>query len=131
MHKLTNYYAMRGLKCIHLLATIFWCGGSLTAMLLNYTVGLSANIENILHIYLIRPGIWLLIATGFIYTLFTNFSCKQNWIRAKWLVTFATALSGVFIVSAPLENLTKIFLMLTLVVISVYHLPKNKVKHTL
>ena len=131
MHKLTNYYAMRGLKCIHLLATIFWCGGSLTAMLLNYTVGLSANIENILHIYLIRPGIWLLIATGFIYTLFTNFSCKQNWIRAKWLVTFATALSGVFIVSAPLENLTKIFLMLTLVVISVYHLPKNKVKRTL
>ena len=131
MHKLTNYYAMRGLKCLHLLATIFWCGGSLTAMLLNYTVGLSANIENILHIYLIRPGIWLLIATGFIYTLFTNFSCKQNWIRAKWLVTFATALSGVFIVSAPLENLTKIFLMLTLVVISVYHLPKNKVKRTL
>ena len=131
MHKLTNYYAMRGLKCIHLLATIFWCGGSLTAMLLNYTVGLPANIENTLHIYLIRPGIWILIATGFIYTLFTNFSCKQRWIQAKWLVTFATALSGVFIVSAPLENLTKIFLMLTLVVISVYHLPKNKVKHTL
>ena len=62
MYKLTNYYALRGLKCLHLLATIFWCGGTLTAMLLNYTVGLSANIENILHIYLIRPGIWLLIA---------------------------------------------------------------------
>lgn len=131
MYKLTNYYALRGLKCLHLLATIFWCGGTLTAMLLNYTVGLPANIENTLHIYLIRPGIWLLIATGFIYTLFTNFSCKQRWIQAKWLVTFATAFSGVFIVSAPLENLTKIFLMLTLVVISVYHLPKNKVKRTL
>ena len=130
MHKLTNYYALKGLKCIHLLATVLWCGGSLAAMLLYYTKGLSTSVETVLHTYLIRPGIWTLIATGIIYTLFTSFSCKQRWVRTKWIVTFATALSGVFIASVPMADLVKAILMVTLVVISVYHLPKNKVKRT-
>ena len=130
MHKLTNYYALKGLKCIHLLATVLWCGGSLAAMLLYYTEGLSTSVETVLHTYLIRPGIWTLIATGIIYTLFTGFSCKQRWVRTKWIVTFATALSGVFIASVPMADLVKAILMVTLVVISVYHLPKNKVKRT-
>lgn len=130
MHKLTNYYALKGLKCIHLLATVLWCGGSLAAMLLYYTEGLSTSVEIVLHTYLIRPGIWTLIATGIIYTLFTGFSCKQRWVRTKWIVTFATALSGVFIASVPMADLVKAILMVTLVVISVYHLPKNKVKRT-
>ncbi|MBQ5369356.1 MAG: hypothetical protein IIU56_03980 [Peptococcaceae bacterium] len=130
MHKLTNYYALKGLKCIHLLATVLWCGGSLAAMLLYYTEGLSTTVETVLHTYLIRPGIWTLIATGMIYTLFTGFSCKQRWVRTKWIVTFATALSGVFIASVPMADLVKAILMVTLVVISVYHLPKNKVKRT-
>ena len=130
MHKLTNYYALKGLKCIHLLATVLWCGGSLAAMLLYYTEGLSTTVETVLHTYLIRPGIWTLIATGIIYTLFTSFSCKQRWVRTKWIVTFATALSGVFIASVPMADLVKAILMVTLVVISVYHLPKNKVKRT-
>ena len=125
MHKLTNYYALRGLKCIHLLATVLWCGGSIAAMLLYYTEGLSASVETVLHTYLIRPGIWTLIATGVIYTLFTSFSCKQRWVRTKWIVTFATALSGVFIASAPMADLVKVALMVALVIISVYHLPKN------
>ena len=130
MHKLTNYYALKGLKCIHLLATVLWCGGSIAAMLLYYTEGLSTTVETVLHTYLIRPGIWTLIATGMIYTLFTGFSCKQRWVRTKWIVTFATALSGVFIASVPMADLVKAILMVTLVVISVYHLPKNKVKRT-
>ena len=130
MHKLTNYYALKGLKCIHLLATVLWCGGSIAAMLLYYTEGLSASVETVLHTYLIRPGIWTLIATGIIYTLFTSFSCKQRWVRTKWIVTFATALSGVFIASAPMADLVKVALMVALVIISVYHLPKNKVKRT-
>lgn len=128
MYKLSNYYALRGLKCIHLLATVLWCGGSMAAMLLTYTVGLPTDIESILHMYLIRPGIWALIATGAIYTVCTHFSCKQRWVRTKWMVTFATALSGIIIVSAPLADLAKTMLMATLVVISVYHLPKNKAK---
>ena len=99
-------------------------------MLLYYTGSLSANVETVLHTYLIRPGIWALIATGIIYTLFTSFSCKPRWVRAKWMVTFATALSGVFIASAPMADMTKMILMAALVVISVYHLPKNKVKRT-
>ena len=130
MPKLTNYYALRGLKCVHLLATVLWCGGSIAAMLLYYTIGLSTTVETVLHTYLIRPGIWTLIATGMIYTLFTGFSCKQRWVRAKWIVTLATALSGVFIASAPMADMTKMILMAALVVISVYHLPKNKVKRT-
>ncbi len=130
MHKLTNYYALKGLKCIHLLATVLWCGGSLAAMLLYYTEGLSTSVETVLHTYLIRPGIWTLIATGVIYTLFTSFSCKQRWVRTKWIVTFATALSGVFIASVPMADLVKVILMVALVIISVYHLPKNKVKRT-
>ena len=130
MHKLTNYYALKGLKCVHLLATVLWCGGSLAAMLLYYTEGLSTTVETVLHTYLIRPGIWTLIATGVIYTLFTSFSCKQRWVRTKWIVTFTTALSGVFIASVPMADLVKAILMVTLVVISVYHLPKNKVKRT-
>jgi hypothetical protein len=130
MHKLTNYYALKGLKCIHLLATVLWCGGSLAAMLLYYTEGLSTSVETVLHTYLIRPGIWTLIATGMIYTLFTGFSCKQRWVRTKWIVTFATALSGVFIASVPMADLVKVVLMVALVIISVYHLPKNKVKRT-
>ena len=130
MHKLTNYYALKGLKCIHLLATVLWCGGSIAAMLLYYTEGLSTSVEIVLHTYLIRPGIWTLIATGIIYTLFTSFSCKQRWVRTKWIVTFTTALSGVFIASVPMADLVKAILMVTLVVISVYHLPKNKVKRT-
>ena len=130
MHKLTNYYALKGLKCIHLLATVLWCGGSIVAMLLYYTEGLSTSVENVLHTYLIRPGIWTLIATGVIYTLFTSFSCKQRWVRTKWIVTFATALSGVFIASVPMADLVKVVLMVALIVISVYHLPKNKVKRT-
>ena len=130
MHKLTNYYALKGLKCIHLLATVLWCGGSLAAMLLYYTEGLSTSVEIVLHTYLIRPGIWTLIATGIIYTLFTGFSCKQRWVRTKWIVTFATALSGVFIASVPMADLVKVVLMVALVIISVYHLPKNKVKRT-
>ena len=130
MHKLTNYYALKGLKCIHLLATVLWCGGSLAAMLLYYTEGLSTTVETVLHTYLIRPGIWTLIATGMIYTLFTSFSCKQRWVRTKWIVTFATALSGVFIASVPMADLVKVALMVALVIISVYHLPKNKVKRT-
>ena len=130
MHKLTNYYALKGLKYIHLLATVLWCGGSIVAMLLYYTEGLSTSVENVLHTYLIRPGIWTLIATGVIYTLFTSFSCKQRWVRTKWIATFATALSGVFIASVPVADLVKAILMVTLVVISVYHLPKNKVKRT-
>ena len=130
MHKLTNYYALKGLKCIHLLATVLWCGGSLAAMLLYYTEGLSTTVETVLHTYLIRPGIWTLIATGIIYTLFTGFSCKQRWVRTKWIVTFATALSGVFIASVPMADLVKVVLMVALVIISVYHLPKNKVKRT-
>ena len=130
MHKLTNYYALKGLKCVHLLATVLWCGGSLAAMLLYYTEGLSTSVEIVLHTYLIRPGIWTLIATGMIYTLFTGFSCKQRWVRTKWIVTFTTALSGVFIASVPMADLVKAILMVTLVVISVYHLPKNKVKRT-
>ena len=79
MLKLSNYYALRSLKCLHLAATVLWCGGSIAAMLLTYTVGLTSNIENVLHMYLIRPGIWALIATGVIYTVCTNFSCKQRW----------------------------------------------------
>ena len=130
MHKLTNYYALKGLKCIHLLATVLWCGGSLAAMLLYYTEGLSTSVETVLHTYLIRPGIWTLIATGMIYTLFTGFSCKHRWVRTKWVVTFATALSGVFIASVPMADLVKVVLMVALVIISVYHLPKNKVKRT-
>ena len=130
MHKLTNYYALKGLKCIHLLATVLWCGGSLAAMLLYYTEGLSTSVETVLHTYLIRPGIWTLIATGMIYTLFTGFSCKQRWVRTKWIVTFTTALSGVFIASVPMADLVKVVLMVALVIISVYHLPKNKVKRT-
>jgi hypothetical protein len=130
MHKLTNYYALKGLKCIHLLATVLWCGGSLAAMLLYYTEGLSTSVETVLHTYLIRPGIWTLIATGMIYTLFTGFSCKQRWVRTKWIVTFATALSGVFIASVPMADMVKVVLMVALVIISVYHLPKNKVKRT-
>ena len=130
MHKLTNYYALKGLKCIHLLATVLWCGGSIAAMLLYYTEGLSTTVETVLHTYLIRPGIWTLIATGVIYTLFTSFSCKQRWVRTKWIVTFATALSGVFIASVPMADLVKVVLMVALVIISVYHLPKNKVKRT-
>ena len=130
MHKLTNYYALKGLKCIHLLATVLWCGGSLAAMLLYYTEGLSTSVEIVLHTYLIRPGIWTLIATGVIYTLFTSFSCKQRWVRTKWIVTFTTALSGVFIASVPMADLVKVVLMVALIVISVYHLPKNKVKRT-
>jgi hypothetical protein len=130
MHKLTNYYALKGLKCIHLLATVLWCGGSIAAMLLYYTEGLSASVETVLHTYLIRPGIWTLIATGIIYTLFTGFSCKQRWVRTKWIVTFTTALSGVFIASVPMADLVKVVLMVALIVISVYHLPKNKVKRT-
>ena len=130
MHKLTNYYALKGLKCVHLLATVLWCGGSLAAMLLYYTEGLSTSVETVLHTYLIRPGIWTLIATGIIYTLFTSFSCKQRWVRTKWIVTFATALSGVFIASVPMADLVKVVLMVALVIISVCHLPKNKVKRT-
>ncbi len=130
MHKLTNYYALKGLKCIHLLATVLWCGGSIAAMLLYYTEGLSASVETVLHTYLIRPGIWTLIATGIIYTSFTGFSCKHRWVRTKWVVTFATALSGVFIASVPMADLVKVVLMVALVIISVYHLPKNKVKRT-
>ena len=130
MQKLTNYYALRGLKCVHLLATVLWCGGSIAAMLLYYTEGLSTTVETVLHTYLIRPGIWTLIATGVIYTLFTSFSCKQRWVRTKWIVTFATALSGVFIASVPMADLVKVVLMVALVIISVYHLPKNKVKRT-
>ena len=130
MQKLTNYYALRGLKCVHLLATVLWCGGSIAAMLLYYTAGLSTTVETVLHTYLIRPGIWTLIATGVIYTLFTSFSCKQRWVRTKWIVTFATALSGVFIASVPMADLVKVVLMVALIVISVYHLPKNKVKRT-
>ena len=131
MHKLTNYYALKGLKCIHLLATVLWCGGSIAAMLLYYTAGLPANVETALHVYLIRPGIWTLIATGVIYTLFTSFSCKQRWVRTKWIVTFATALSGVFIASVAMADLVKAVLMIALIIISVYHLPKNKVKRTI
>ena len=126
MHKLTNYYALRGLKCIHLLATVLWCGGSIAAMLLYYTGGISTTVETILHIYLIRPGIWSLIATGVIYTLFTSFSCKQRWVRTKWIITMATALSGVVIASAPWADATKLVLMMALLVVSVYHIPKNK-----
>ena len=90
MLKLSNYYALRSLKCLHLAATVLWCGGSIAAMLLTYTVGLTSNIENVLHMYLIRPGIWALIDTGVIYTVCTNFSYKQRWVRTKWIVTFAT-----------------------------------------
>ncbi|MBO5366367.1 MAG: hypothetical protein J6A39_07065, partial [Peptococcaceae bacterium] len=61
---------------------------------------------------------------------FTSFSGKQRWVRAKWMVTFATALSGIFIASVPMADMMKVILMTALVVISVYHLPKNKVKHT-
>ena len=129
MIKITNYYTMRLLKCFHLIATILWCGGTAVTMLLQHTIGLPVQIETILHLYLIRPGIWSLIATGFIYTLFTNFTCKQHWVRTKWIVTFATALSGVFIASASVADMVKIVLMVALVIISVYHLPKNKVKH--
>ncbi len=128
MYKLSNYYALRGLKCMHLLATILWCGGSMAIMLLTYTVGLPSDIEAILHMYLIRPGIWALIATGAIYTVCTQFSCKHRWVRAKWMVTFATALSGVIIASALVADVTKAILMAALIVISVYHLPKNKAK---
>ena len=131
MHKLTNYYALKGLKCVHLLATVLWCGGSIATMLLYYTAGLPANMETVLRLYLIRPSIWTLIATGVIYTLFTGFSCKQRWVRTKWMVTFATALSGVFIASVPMADLVKAVLMVALLIISVYHLPKNKVKHTI
>ena len=129
MIKITNYYTMRLLKCIHLIATILWCGGTAVTMLLHYTVGLPSNIETILHLYLSRPGIWSLIATGFIYTLFTNFTCKQLWIRAKWIATMTTALSGVLIASIPMADMVKACLMIALIVISVYHIPKNKVKH--
>ena len=128
MLKLSNYYALRSLKCLHLAATVLWCGGSIAAMLLTYTVGLTSNIENILHMYLIRPGIWALIATGIIYTVCTNFSYKQRWVRTKWIVTFATALSGVIIASAPLADAIKLCLMALLIIISVCHLPKNKVR---
>ena len=54
MHKLTNYYALRGLQCIHLIATVLWCGGSIAAMLLYYTGSLSANVETVLHLSLIH-----------------------------------------------------------------------------
>ena len=130
MARINSYYTLRLLKCVHLIATILWCGGTLVTMLLHYTAGLSAETEAILHLYLIRPGIWSLIATGFLYTLFTSFNCKLYWIRAKWLITMATALSGVIIASVPLADTAKLLLMLTLVIVSVYHLPKNKLVHT-
>ena len=126
MLKITNHYTIRFLKCIHLLATILWCGGTFVTILLHYTVGLPSDIETILHLYLIRPGIWTLIATGFIYTLFTNFTCKLHWVRAKWIITMTTALSGVIIASAPWADATKLVLMMALIVVSVYHIPKNK-----
>ena len=129
MQKLTNYYALLGLKCLHLLATVLWCGGTIAAILLHYTVALTSDAESILHLYLIRPGIWTLIITGAIYTLFTNFSCKQRWIRAKWVITFATAITGMLIASVPIEDFVKLLLMTILLLISVYHFPKNKLQH--
>ena len=78
--------------------------------------------------FLAYPGIWTLIATGVIYTVCTNFSYKQRWVRTKWIVTFATALSGVIIASAPLADAIKLCLMALLIIISVCHLPKNKVR---
>lgn len=130
MTRITNYYTMRFLKCVHLFATVLWCGGTIVSTLLQYTTELSAETEAILHLYLIRPGIWTLLATGFIYTLFTSFNCKQYWVRAKWLVTMATALSGIIIASVPLADTIKLILMLALIVVSVYHIPKNKSVHT-
>ncbi len=126
MIKISNYYTMRFLKCIHIFAMLLWCSGAASIILLDGASTLSAEIETLFSTYFVRPGVFGLVATGLVYTLFTNFTCKQRWIRAKWIITFATALSGIVILSTPLENMIKTLLMLTLVVISVYHIPKNK-----
>ena len=128
MKKIKNINAMRLLKLIHILGAGMFIGGigSLLILLL-YTVD-SAILELIMD-SMVLMGMRVLILSGFVYGLFTNYGFKKyTWVWMKWVVTIVAMFClNKLTINVEAMLLQSVFIV-GLMVLSEYRFHFHKVK---
>lgn len=87
MKKIKNIKMIRLLKLIHIIGASMFIGGiGCLMVLLIHTV--DGNILNAIMDSVVLMGMRILILSGLIYGLFTNYGFKKHtWIWMKWVLT--------------------------------------------
>jgi len=131
---------MKVMKIIHLVAASLWLGGivSVTIVLIGsdtfeaasqaYLFAMSLVLT--LELATIIPSSLVLLLTGLLFGLFTNWGfLKNRWIAAKWLITIlivAASVINYFLPGGILFCLIQLAVILTLFTISVIKPWKGK-----
>jgi len=139
MKKMTSFQ-MKVMKIIHLVAASLWLGGivSVTIVLIGsdtfeaasqaYLFAMSLVLT--LELATIIPSSLVLLLTGLLFGLFTNWGfLKNRWIAAKWLITIlivAASVINYFLPGGILFCLIQLAVILTLFTISVIKPWKGK-----
>lgn len=93
------------LKCLHLVCVCMWVGGAVTLVLMNFFMSIlsgpelhAANSAKVfVDYYMIIPGANGCLATGLVYSIFTNWGWfKHNWVSVKWAITVFGIVFGTF-----------------------------------
>ncbi|HEX2966602.1 MAG TPA: DUF2269 family protein [Syntrophorhabdaceae bacterium] len=105
---------MRWLKFFHLIAVSSWIGGCIALLFLYFLktdvsdgsilYGINQSIHHVDMWVVVMPGAFGCLATGLVYSLFTNWGFfKHIWIVLKWIITLAAIVSGTVLLG-PWEN---------------------------
>ena len=97
----------RWLKSFHLVAVSCWIGGAVSLILLYFIkagindggtlYGINRSIHHVDIAVVVIPGAFGCLATGLVYSLFTNWGFfRHGWLIYKWIITVAAILFWTF-----------------------------------
>lgn len=98
---------LKWLKSFHLIAVSCWIGGAVSLILLYFIkagvndggilYGINRSIHHVDIAVVVIPGAFGCLATGLVYSLFTNWGFfRHGWLIYKWIITVAAILFGTF-----------------------------------
>ena len=111
--KKLNPQAVKILKMVHILFAFSWTIGALAlclALFITYPqtgdeLYMRSRILQIIDDYLIVWGAMGALVTGLVYSVWTNWGFfKHNWIIVKWILIILQILTGMFVLSTPLNE---------------------------
>jgi uncharacterized membrane protein len=98
---------LKWLKSFHLIAVSCWVGGAVSLILLYFLkngvaedgvlYGINRSIHHVDMAVVVIPGAFGCLATGLIYSLFSDWGFfKHTWLIFKWIITVTAILFGTF-----------------------------------
>lgn len=108
------------------MAAILWCGGTVCLSAFLFQESFTPEILHVIDRYVIIPGAILLMGTGIIYNLFTQYGLWRSWIKLKWVIMLFLVWTGIFLPAQKALAVVQLVLMGVLILLSIFRWQRKK-----